>query len=168
MTVVHSLVLIICVLHHVQLTMLPVSILTLHVVGKLIYIYNTLILYYTVCDYTCGPGEAVNATCNGCDLTDICQRDIPCQNGGSCILLSAPNNYTCNCSGTGYAGEHCSVNINECDPNPCKNGATCVDGVANYICICSVGYTGKNCNICDNGYLLNNATICGELLLAFF
>ena len=73
-----------------------------------IYIYNTLILYYTVCNYTCGPGEAANATCNGCNLIDICQRDIPCQNGGSCILLSAPNNYTCNCSGTGYNGTNCT------------------------------------------------------------
>ena len=48
----------------------------------LIYIYNTLILYYTVCNYTRGPGEAVNAACNACDLNDICLRDIPCQNGG--------------------------------------------------------------------------------------
>ena len=41
MTVVHSLVLIICVLHHVQLTILPMLILTLHVVRKLIYISNS-------------------------------------------------------------------------------------------------------------------------------
>ena len=70
---------------------------------------NTLILYYIVCTYTCGPGEVVNTTCNGCDLTDICLRDIPCQNGGSCILLSPPNDYTCNSSGTGYIGTNCLV-----------------------------------------------------------
>ena len=67
-----------------------------------------MILYYTVCNYTCGPGEVVNATCNGCNLTDICLRDMPCQNGGSCILLSVPDNYTCNCSGTGYMGTYCN------------------------------------------------------------
>ena len=67
-----------------------------------------MILYHIVCNYTCGPGEGANATCNGCDLTDICQRDIPCQNGGSCILLSPPKNYTCNCSGTGYMGANCT------------------------------------------------------------
>ena len=67
-----------------------------------------MILYHIVCNHTCGPGEVANATCNGCDLIDICLRDIPCQNGGSCILLSAPNNYTCNCSGTGYNGTNCT------------------------------------------------------------
>ena len=67
-----------------------------------------MILYYIVCNYTCGPGEAANATCNGCDLIDICLRDMPCQNGGSCILLSPPDNYTCDCSGTGYIGTNCT------------------------------------------------------------
>ena len=108
MTVVHFLVLIICVLHHVQLTMLLVLIRTLHVVSTLIYVYNTLILYYIECDYTCGPGEVANPACNGCNLIDICLRDKPCQNGGSCILLSSPDNYICNCSGTGYMGTNCT------------------------------------------------------------
>ena len=89
--------------------MLPVLILTLHVVSKLQHIFNTLILNYIVYNYTCSSGEAANATCNGCDLVDICQRDLPCQNGGSCILLSAPDNYTCDCSGTGYIGTNCTV-----------------------------------------------------------
>ena len=88
--------------------MLPVLIPTLHVVSKLIYVYNTLILYYIECNYTCGPGEVANATCNGCNLNDICLRDKPCQNGGSCILLSPPDNYTCNFNGTGYMGTNCT------------------------------------------------------------
>ena len=67
-----------------------------------------MILYYIVCNYICGPGEVANATCNGCNLTDICLRDKPCQNGGSCILLSAPDNYICDCSGTGYMGTNCT------------------------------------------------------------
>ena len=65
-------------------------------------------LHIVVCNYTCGPGEVANATCNGCNLTDICLRDMPCQNGGSCILLSPPGNYTCDCSGTGYVGTNCT------------------------------------------------------------
>ena len=88
--------------------MLPVLIPTLHVVSKLIYVVNTLILYYIECNYTCGPGEVANATCNGCNLIDICLRDKPCQNGGSCILLSPPDNYSCDCSGTGYMGTNCT------------------------------------------------------------
>ena len=75
---------------------------------KLIYRVNTLILYYIQCDYTCGTGEVANATCNGCNLIDICLRDKPCQNGELCILLSYPDNYSCNCSGTGYMGTNCT------------------------------------------------------------
>ena len=71
---------------------------------KIISILETFI----VCNYTCGPGEVRNSTCDGCDLIDICKQDKPCKNGGSCILLSAPDNYTCDCSGTGYMGTNCT------------------------------------------------------------
>ena len=74
-------------------------------------IRNCCFLHTVVCNYACGPGEVANATCNGCDLTDICLRDMPCQNGGSCILLSGPDNYTCDCSSIPYSGEHCDGNV---------------------------------------------------------
>ena len=60
----------------------------------------------------------------------------------------------------GYTGSNCSENINNCDPNPCENGASCKDEVADYSCLCLDGYTGKNCstdindcdpNPCENG-----------------
>ncbi|XP_019853771.1 PREDICTED: alpha-tectorin-like [Amphimedon queenslandica] len=40
----------------------------------------------------------------------ICQMS-PCQNGGTCncTLDSAPSNYTCDCTGTGYQGINCTV-----------------------------------------------------------
>lgn len=34
---------------------------------------------------------------------------------------------------------------NECEPNPCQNGATCYDGFESYNCTCAPGYTGDNC-----------------------
>ena len=37
------------------------------------------------------------------------------------------------------------IDINECSPNPCQNGATCVDLVGSYRCDCKSGYTGSNC-----------------------
>ena len=37
------------------------------------------------------------------------------------------------------------TDTNECDPNPCLNGATCIDGVNTYTCNCPAGYTGVNC-----------------------
>ena len=36
-------------------------------------------------------------------------------------------------------------NIDECMSNPCKNGATCSDGVNKYTCTCVDGYTGDMC-----------------------
>ena len=56
----------------------------------------------------CNPGYIANATCNECILNDICMADNPCQNGGTCTLLSSPNNYTCNCTDTEYDGMNCT------------------------------------------------------------
>ena len=35
-------------------------------------------------------------------------------------------------------------NIDDCDPNPCVNGA-CQDGVNSFTCTCDAGFTGVNC-----------------------
>ncbi len=55
--------------------------------------------------------------------------------------------YTCNCTGTGFSGDHCEINIDECASNPCENGGTCTDKINNYVCNCYQGYEGKNCEI---------------------
>ena len=34
---------------------------------------------------------------------------------------------------------------NECDPNPCQNGGTCIDGCSSYSCSCTSSYTGDQC-----------------------
>lgn len=35
--------------------------------------------------------------------------------------------------------------IDECSSSPCKNSATCLDGVNSYTCICPNGYNGSDC-----------------------
>jgi collagen type VI alpha len=37
--------------------------------------------------------------------------------------------------------------INECDPNPCQNGGTCIDGYMTYYCNCPQYRAGANCTI---------------------
>jgi len=39
------------------------------------------------------------------------------------------------------------LDIDDCQPMPCKNNATCVDHVNNYTCTCDSGFTGRNCEI---------------------
>ena len=81
-----------------------------------------------------------------------CQSN-PCQNNGTCyvsyvnhmdnavvtslkwllhiksvafiILQDLLNDYVCVCV-AGWEGKDCQVETNECDSNPCINGATCV------------------------------------------
>ena len=46
---------------------------------------------------------------------------------------------------------HCaSLDINDCTNSSCYNGATCVDGINNYTCLCSTGYIGDNCNASES------------------
>ena len=33
-----------------------------------------------------------------------------------------------------------------CDPNPCQNGGSCESGALAYICKCTDGFKGTNCN----------------------
>ncbi|KAM6354108.1 coagulation factor IX [Alca torda] len=39
------------------------------------------------------------------------------------------------------------IDGDQCDPNPCKNGAICKDAVSSYVCWCPPGYEGRNCEI---------------------
>jgi hypothetical protein len=39
------------------------------------------------------------------------------------------------------------VNIDECESNPCHNGASCLDGIADYTCLCQAGFTGRDCKV---------------------
>ena len=40
--------------------------------------------------------------------------------------------------------------IDDCAPNPCQNGGTCMDGVASYNCTCRTGFNGSKCQNSKN------------------
>jgi len=42
--------------------------------------------------------------------------------------------------------------IDDCVPNPCQNGGSCVDGNSNYTCNCATGFVGTNCERLDRNY----------------
>ena len=39
----------------------------------------------------------------------------------------------------------CQTETNECQPNPCMNGGTCIDQLNGFICQCAENYEGTNC-----------------------
>lgn len=51
----------------------------------------------------------------------------------------------CSCR-SGFTGQRCEININECAGNPCTNGGTCLDRINDYTCACPPGYAGRNCD----------------------
>ena len=98
-----------------------------------------------------------------------CEVDIdecfssPCLNGGICldgnnyskifvkfviILLLGSNSFECDCSNTGYHGDLCEFEIDECvEMQPCVHNSSCVDLINDYHCICHHGYVGHNCSV---------------------
>ncbi|KAF3848673.1 hypothetical protein F7725_015170 [Dissostichus mawsoni] len=97
----------------------------------------------------------------------------PCENAGECFERSDPSHwdldwdlsfadaagYICQCQ-QGFAGENCSVNIDECESEPCQNGGTCEDQINGYTCTCAQGFLGEHCEVdidecesqpCQNG-----------------
>lgn len=67
-----------------------------------------------------------------------------CMHGGRC--LDAANNYTCDCTGSGYTGPRCETNVDECaeERNVCGPGV-CYDTYGGFVCVCLPGYTGERC-----------------------
>ena len=47
--------------------------------------------------------------------------------------------YECDCEDTGFLGDHCEEDIPECASDPCQHGATCLEGVKEYTCLCWPG-----------------------------
>ena len=75
------------------------------------------------------------------------------------------------CDGNGCVSLY---DVNECDPDPCQNGALCTESntdnsieLSKYHCECATGYAGTNCeydtDACDPNLCQNGATCASKL-----
>ncbi|PSN51903.1 hypothetical protein C0J52_12799 [Blattella germanica] len=39
----------------------------------------------------------------------------------------------------------CEIDIDDCEPYPCLNNATCIDGLSEFSCVCDTGFEGNLC-----------------------
>lgn len=66
--------------------------------------------------------------------------------------------------------DYCTIKADDCDPDPCRNGATCSDGNRNYTCDCKAGYTGQHCETdideCESSPCENNGT-CTDMVAKY-
>eukprot|EP01043_Picozoa_sp_COSAG02_P012130 COSAG02_NODE_462_length_21838_cov_17.900501_3_plen_4662_part_00 len=92
----------------------------------------------------------------------ICDEDIdecstdPCSNGGTCTDSTDDNaipegDFSCDCATTGFDGNECESNINDCQVTSCGQDAdprrgSCVDGINAFTCSCASGWSGENCD----------------------
>ena len=68
---------------------------------------HELSLTSSINDIACaGITEWSNVVYQVRELRDICEAANPCQNGGICVLIDPPSNYTCNCTGN-FTGDTC-------------------------------------------------------------
>lgn len=98
-----------------------------------------------------------------------CQTEVD-----DCLNVTCPANSRCLDTGvdshqcvclTGFAGTAATgcINIDECEPNPCRNNGTCTDLVNGFECTCTgTGFGGNDCSEevdeCQPSPCLNGAT----------
>ncbi|XP_076660402.1 cell polarity complex component crumbs isoform X2 [Halictus rubicundus] len=115
---------------------------------------------------TCPPGySGLYCEINIDDCAPDAEGNVPCKNDGKCY--DGVNNFTCDCSDTGYIGSDCSYDIDECqDPNTNCGHGQCDNLPGTYQCICDTGFCGYNCGMmdpCREDYCQNGGTCkCGD------
>ncbi|XP_078660839.1 uncharacterized protein LOC144905190 isoform X3 [Branchiostoma floridae x Branchiostoma belcheri] len=72
------------------------------------------------------------------------QVDFGCDDG---YTLSGSSSITCQPDGQWTNVVPTCLFIDNCDPNPCLNGAQCFQTADSYRCTCAAGYEGTNCEI---------------------
>ncbi|XP_038113282.1 fat-like cadherin-related tumor suppressor homolog isoform X3 [Culex quinquefasciatus] len=89
-------------------------------------------------NYTCDCPARMSG--KRCDYGRFCTPN-PCRNGGVCE--EGDDGPLCMCRG--YTGTTCEIDIDECEQQPCGNGATCINEAGSFRCVCPPEMTGASC-----------------------
>ena len=99
-------------------------------------------------------GGIDGATDGGDAGSDLCDAN-PCMNGGVCSVVAGA--VSCDCSGTGYQGDSCEADIDECGSGlgscDARGASACTNDVGSFACTCNQGYDGILCETCVSGYV---------------
>lgn len=116
-------------------------------------------------DYECDCSMTSGYTGKDCQIAPGAGcEEYPCHNGGTCNPVSG-GGYRCDCAGTGYEGDTCETDIDECARrlDNCDPLADCGDFDGGFTCVCREYYQDVN----RDGTLCQAYPSCAALLQAY-
>uniref|UniRef100_A0A0R3S3B5 Notch n=1 Tax=Elaeophora elaphi TaxID=1147741 RepID=A0A0R3S3B5_9BILA len=101
-------------------------------------------------EFSCNCMKGITGQNCTTDINECIESDKLCFNGGICV--NTFGSWYCDCP-VGYNDPYCMIHDSECEPNPCLNGASCLDYGNRYECICQNAFYGTNCEkSCPPGF----------------
>ncbi|XP_071104963.1 protein kinase C-binding protein NELL2-like [Haliotis cracherodii] len=90
-------------------------------------------------------------------VSGACSNNDDCKHSGKC---DTPKKI-CNCTGTGYDGDNCEKDIDECVPSAhsCDTNADCTNTEGSFTCTCKSDYVGDG-ETCTGKYIFKG--VCSE------
>jgi hypothetical protein len=105
----------------------------------------------------CKAGYSGDGITGCADVNECLTNNGGCDTNATCSNTIGSRN--CECK-AGFSGNGVTcTNINDCSPNPCKNGGSCVDGIGSHTCSCVGVWSGPSC---ETGTLIVNASAHGK------